>query len=115
MIVPAVLVHCGFGLLLAVFSLPLVFRLVPMNRAYGIRIPEAFSSDARWYDINAYGGRLFFVYGVLLATLGFLARDLAPPAASLWSAVFIVGPLLMALALLSPIRSYARRRVQRGP
>ncbi len=115
MIVPAVLVHCGFGLLLTVFSLPLVFRLVPMNRAYGIRIPEAFGSDARWYDINAYGGRLFFVYGVLLTSLGFLARDLAPAKTSLWSPVFIVGPLLVALALLPPIRSYARRRVQQGP
>ena len=115
MIVPAVYVHCGFGLLLAAFSLPLVLRRVPMNRAYGIRIPEAFTSDARWYDINAYGGRLFLVYGVLLSAFGFLARDIAPHAASLWSPVFIVGPLLVALALLPPIRSYARSRVQQGP
>jgi len=115
MIVPAVFVHCGFGLVLAAFSLPLVLRRVPMNRAYGIRIPEAFTSDARWYDINAYGGRLFFVYGVLLTVLGFLARDLAPPKTSLWSPVFIVGPLLIALALLPLIRSYARTRVQQGP
>ncbi len=115
MIVPAVFVHCGFGLLLAAFSLPLVLRRVPMNRAYGIRIPEAFTSDAHWYDINAYGGRLFLVYGILLAILGFLARDVAPPKASLWSPVFILGPLLVALALLPPIRSYARCRVQEGP
>jgi len=114
-IVPAVYVHCGFGLFLAAFSLPLVLRRVPMNRAYGIRIPEAFTSDARWYDINAYGGRAFLVYGVLLAVLGFLARDLAPPKASPWSPVFIVGPLLAALALLPLIRSYARSRVQQGP
>jgi hypothetical protein len=86
-----------------------------MNSAYGIRIPQAFSSDACWYDINAYGGRLVLAYDVLLATLGFLARDLAPPATSLWSPVFIVGPLLVTLALLPPIRSYARRRVQEGP
>ncbi len=115
MIVPALYVHCGFGLVLAVGSLPLALRLVPANRFYGIRIPEAFSSDARWYDINAYGGRLFLVYGVLLTTFGYLARDLAPPATSIWSAVFITGPLLLALALLSPIRAYARRRVEEGP
>jgi hypothetical protein len=114
-IVPAVFVHCGFGLLLAAFSMPLVLRRVPMNRVYGIRIPEAFTSDARWYDINAYGGRLFLVYGALLAAFGFLARDIAPPAASLWSPVFIVGPLFVALALLPPIRSYARSRVKEGP
>jgi hypothetical protein len=28
-----------------------------MNGAYGIRIPAAFESEQRWYDINAYGGR----------------------------------------------------------
>lgn len=115
MIVPAVFVHCGFGLLLAAFSLPLVLRRVPMNRSYGIRIPEAFTSDACWYDINAYGGWLFLVYGLFLTTLGFLARDLAPPKTSLWSPVFIAGPLVVALALLPLIRSYARRRVQQGP
>jgi hypothetical protein len=115
MIVPAVFVHCGFGLLLAAYSLPLAVRRVPMNRAFGIRIPEVFTSDALWYDINAYGGRLFLVYGVLLAAFGFLARDLAPPKTSLWSPVFIVGPLLGALALLPLIRSYARRRVLQGP
>lgn len=115
MIVPAHFVHCGFGLLLAAFSLPLVLRRVPMNRAYGIRIPEAFTSEARWYDINAYGGRLFLGYGILLAAFGFLVRDQAPPTASLWSLVFIVGPILVALALVPLIRSYARRRVQQGP
>jgi SdpI/YfhL protein family len=114
-IVPAVYVHCGFGLLLTVFSVPLVLRRIPMNRAYGIRIPEAFSSDARWYDINAYGGRLFLGYGLLLSFFGFLARHDAPPPASLWSPVFFVLPLLLALLLLSPIRAYARRRVQEGP
>ena len=86
-----------------------------MNRAYGIRVPEAFTSEARWYDINAYGGGLFLVYGVLLAAFGFLARDLAPPKTSLWSPVFIGAPLLVALALLPLIRSYARSRVQQGP
>ena len=115
MIVPAVYVHCGFGLLLTIFSVPLVLRRVPMSRAYGIRIAEAFSSDARWHDINAYGGRLFLVYGLLLACFGFLARNSEPPRASLWSPVFFVGPLLLALLLLSPIRAYARRRVQEGP
>ena len=115
MIVPAVYVHCGFGLLLTAFSVPLVLRRVPMNRAYGIRIPEAFSSDARWYDINAYGGRLFLGYGLLLALFGLLARHSEPPRASLWSPVFFVGPLLVALLLLPPIRAYAHRRVQEGP
>jgi hypothetical protein len=111
-IAPAVYVHCGFGSLLAAFSLPLVLRRVPMNRAYGIRIPETFTSDAHWLDINAYGGRLFLVYGLLLAAFGYLARNRAPAESSIWSPFFIVGPLILALALLPPIRSYARRRVR---
>jgi hypothetical protein len=115
LIIPAVFVHCGFGLLLAVLSIPLVLRRVPRNRAYGIRIPEAFSTEARWYDINAYGGRIFLVYGVVLAAFGVLARDWAPPPTSPWSAAFITGPLLVALLLLPPIRSYARRRVRQDP
>jgi hypothetical protein len=61
------------------------------------------------------GGRLFLVYGIVLAALGVLARDWASSPASPWSAVFIVGPLLVALLLLVPIRSYARRRVRQDP
>jgi hypothetical protein len=113
-IVPAVYVHCGFGAVLAALSAPLALRRVPMNRAYGIRLPEAFTSDACWYDINAYGGRLSFAYGVALVCGGYLARHLAPPVTSLWSPVFVVGPLVVALLLLFPIRSYARRRAGEG-
>ena len=111
MTVPAVYVHCGFGLLLAAGSLPLALRRIPMNRAYGIRIPQAFTSNAHWLDINAYGGRLFFVYGVLLTVFGFVMRDREPRPESLWSPVFIAGPLAVCLALLPLIRSYADRRI----
>ncbi|HEV2318524.1 MAG TPA: SdpI family protein, partial [Verrucomicrobiae bacterium] len=45
------------GLLIFLVSLPLIYRKVPMNQLYGIRIPAAFESEQRWYDINAYGGR----------------------------------------------------------
>lgn len=114
MIIPAVYVHCGAGILLAAISVPLVLRRVPPNHVYGIRIPEAFSTESRWYDINAYGGRLFLIYGIALAAFGVLAQDLAPPPESLGSAVFITGPLLVPLLLLLPIRSYARRRVRQG-
>lgn len=107
--IPPVVVHCGFGGLLAVLSLPLVLRKVPMNRIYGIRIPEAFVSEARWYAINAYGGRLLMVYGMALFVFGLLVRDLAPPPTSIWTAVFVVGPMLLVFPLLGLVRSYARR------
>ena len=113
--VPPVFVHCGFGLLLTLASVPLVLRRVPMNGAYGIRIEEAFRSEADWYAVNAFGGRLFLIYGVLLTVFGFAARNHAPAATSPWSPVFIVGPLLVTLVLLPPIKGFARRRAAPPP
>lgn len=113
MVIPAVYVHGGVGLLLAALSLPLALRRVPPNGGYGIRIPEAFASGECWYDINAFGGRLFLAYGLLLAGGGLLARDLEPPVTSLWSPVFVALPLAGVLLLIVPVRAYARRRLRR--
>ena len=110
-----VFIHTAFGVLLAAVSLPLVLRRIPMNHFYGVRVAAAFTSEARWYDINAYGGRLLFVYGVLVALLGVLARDLAPEKSSPWFLAFAVGPLVLTLGLLPPILTYARRRARQGP
>ena len=110
-----VFIHTGFGVLLAAVSLPLVLRRIPMNHFYGVRVAAAFTSDARWYDINAYGGRLFFVYGVLVALLGVLAQGLAPIKDSPWFLAFAVGPLVLTLGLIPPILIYARRRAKLDP
>jgi hypothetical protein len=88
--------------------------MIPMNRAYGIRISKAFSSDANWYAINAFGGKLLCAYGLAVMGFGVLARDWAPPPTSIWSAVFVVGPMLPALLLLGFIRAYAKR-LPEGP
>lgn len=107
--IPPVAVHCGFGGLLAVASVPLILRKVPMNHAYGIRIRKAFESESNWYDINAYGGRLLLIYGIALVIFGILARNSAPPPASIWNAVFITGPMLLVFPLLGLISWYAKR------
>jgi hypothetical protein len=80
-----------------------------MNRAYGVRIPKALESAHNWYAINAYGGRLLLVYGLLVAAFGVLARNAAPPPASPWTAAFTVGPLLLVFPVLRRINAYARR------
>jgi hypothetical protein len=42
--------------LIVVFvSLPTAFGLIPRNGFYGIRVREAFASDASWYAINRLG------------------------------------------------------------
>lgn len=106
--IPPVVAHCGIGLVTIAISIPLVLRKVPMNRLYGIRVPKAFKSDANWYDINAYGGKLFLAFGLFLVIFGIAVKDLAPPPTSIWTAPFVVGPLLLVLPILALINSYVR-------
>lgn len=80
-----------------------------MNRFYGIRLEKAFVSDSNWYAINAFGGRLLTAYGLAVLAFGLLARDSAPPPTSIWTAVFIVGPMLLVFPLLALIKAHARR------
>ena len=107
--IPPIVVHCGIGLLTAALAVPLVMRKVPMNRWYGVRISKAFRSERNWYDINAYGGKLLLAYGLLLTLFGIAAHDYAPSPQSIWSAAFIVGPLLLLFPLLALINLHARR------
>lgn len=109
--IPPVVVHCGFGALLGIGSVPLALRKVPMNRFYGVRIPEAFASDERWYDINAYGGKVMVVYGAVVVAFGLVARGWTPAATSLWTLPFTVGPLV---AVVIPILLVVRH-ARRGP
>ncbi|HXH64737.1 MAG TPA: SdpI family protein [Mariprofundaceae bacterium] len=109
MIVPIPDVHAGIGLATALVSLPLVMRLVPMNRFYGVRLPEAFASSRNWYEINAYGGRLLLAFGLFLIAFAYLANDIAPPPTSPWAPVFLLVPLLALIPVVARIRAYARR------
>src|SRR5215470_12362839 len=64
------------GLVTFFVSLPLLYRKVPMNRFYGIRIAQSFVSDARWYEINEYGGRLLARWSwpvTVAGVIGFVA------------------------------------------
>ena len=49
-----------------------------MNGAYGIRIPAAFESEHRWYDINAYGGRQLAGGSVVIMAAGIAGFFLSP-------------------------------------
>jgi hypothetical protein len=55
------LVNIGIAVLIALVSIPLIFRRVPMNRFYGIRFAESYKSDKSWYAINEFGGKALFV------------------------------------------------------
>jgi uncharacterized membrane protein len=53
-----------------VAAVPLILRLVKMNGAYGVRIPESFRSEERWFQINHFGGWLLLVWGVVVGITG---------------------------------------------
>ncbi len=109
MIVPIPYVHCGIGIVTALVSIPLVLRKIPMNGAYGIRIPKAFVSQRNWYEINAYGGKLLIVFGIFLSGFGWLGQGMAPPPTSIWAPVFLILPLLTIIPILAQINAFARR------
>jgi hypothetical protein len=106
---PPFVAHCGFGALLLLTSIPLALRLVPPNRAYGIRIPKAFASPQNWYAINAFGGWVLGLYGLFCVVYGVALRDKAPPPQDLWSVPFTIGPLLGVFIPLAIIMLWARR------
>lgn len=101
--------QCGIGIALTLMSIPLVARMVPRNPIYGVRIPKAFVSERHWYEINAYGGKLFLLYGLGLCAFSVYAEDLVPPPPSLESGLFVAGPLILIFPILLLIRSFARR------
>jgi uncharacterized membrane protein len=106
-------VQCGIGLLLALLSIPLMLRLIPQNRVYGIRIRKSLASQHNWYEINAYGGKLLFVLGLFLFVFGWSGRDFAPDPTSAWAPVFMIIPLLAFVPIIFLINAYARRLPER--
>ena len=109
MIVPIPCVHVGLGALIALIAIPLVLRKVPMNHAYGVRIPKAFVSDENWYEINAYGGKLLLGFGLFLLVFAVVGWDVAPPPRSPWVLVWLAAPLFVLAPLLALIYVFARR------
>jgi hypothetical protein len=108
MIVPIQYVHVGIGILTAVLSIPLIYRKIPMNHAYGIRVRRAFVSNENWYSINEYGGKLFFVFGLVILSFSFLTWQFAPLPTSIWAPVYLVLPLLPIIPLIVLINLHAK-------
>jgi uncharacterized membrane protein len=96
-------VLAGLGLLYAVLSLPLIFKLVPRNHYYGIRIRKAFVSDRNWNSINSLGGILIFGCGLLLVVFAHFTRDLAPSPRSILAPVYLIVPLVVEAVVVAPV------------
>ena len=99
----------SIGAMSVVVSVPLILRWIPMNRWYGIRTRKAFASEENWYAINAYGGKLFFVFGAFLLAVAWFGRDLlSDPRDSLTPLVMLL-PLVGLVPVFVLIRAYSRR------
>ena len=92
-------------LLVFVLSLPLIARLVPMNRLYGFRTANAMRSPEAWYSANATAGLIMATAAVLWLAWLLLAPRLGVAASS----TPYVGPALLVAALL--ISLWATRNV----
>ncbi|MGA7614499.1 MAG: SdpI family protein [Thermoanaerobaculia bacterium] len=113
MVVPIPYVHLSMGIVTILVSLPLILGMVPRNRLYGIRTKRAFVSEENWYAINAYGGKLFLLFGILLTAFGYFGRADAPSPTSAWAPVYMAVPLLAIFPLLFLINRFSRRFPER--
>ena len=52
------------GLLLAVLSVPLIFRKIPPNYWYGFRVRATLENEEVWYPANEYAGKWLFWVGM---------------------------------------------------
>ncbi len=98
------------GLLICLTCLPLIYRKVPMNRLYGIRMASAFQSEQRWYDINEYGGRCLARWSTLIIVTG-VAGFFIPPEhfdAYAWGSTALV--LLSVLIPVMQIYRWSRQQ-----
>jgi hypothetical protein len=97
------------GIITFFISMPLVYRQVPMNRAYGIRIRAAFESDQRWYDINAYGGRQFAIWSWLLIAAGVIGFFVSPAHFDAYAYGSLGAAMLVVMIPLVLILRWSRR------
>ena len=109
MIIPVPFVVLALGAVFIAVSVPLVARMVPMNRWYGVRTRKAFASEENWYELNAYGGKLLVVYGAFLVVAGLVEYWLDVPPTSLWMPLLIGIPVLLVVPVLLLINARGRR------
>jgi len=62
----------ALGPVLIVLSIPLIFRWIPPNRFFGLRIPATLRNQSVWYDANARNGRHLFAFGLVMVLLEFV-------------------------------------------
>jgi uncharacterized membrane protein len=83
------------SLLISVIAIPLLLGLIPRNRWYGIRTPQALSDENAWYRSNRFGGWTFLFSGMIY----FLVARIFPTSKPSGSDFALWGLHLCAFAL----------------
>jgi uncharacterized membrane protein len=55
--------------LIAAVSIPLVLRIIPPNRIYGVRTQRTLADSATWFEVNAFGGKALAIAAGVSALL----------------------------------------------
>jgi hypothetical protein len=107
-IIPAI--HLIAAMVAALLAIPLIQRKVKMNDWYGFRIAAAFESEAAWFDINHYGGRLLLGWAAVTAVTAIVGLTLEKQhlRAYCWAAAVIMLGGLAVMAFMAS--SYAKQR-----
>jgi uncharacterized membrane protein len=98
----------ALGPVLIVFAIPLIFRWIPPNRFFGLRIPATHSDVSVWYDANALVGRHMFALGLVMVLLEFVL-----PASSRIAVLRVVGTVGFVIMIVVDWRTANRWRRER--
>lgn len=98
-----VILFTGTGILLALFSLPMIARKIKPNPFYGYRVRKTLENPEIWYDANEYSGRQLFVAGVLIAVSSMVLPFLPGMSLSLYSG--LGGLINLIFLIIAFIRS----------
>lgn len=109
MIIPIPFVHIAMGALFVALSIPLVLRIIPSNRLYGVRTRKAFASNSNWYEVNAYGGKWLLALGLLLIAAGWFGKPYAPSPRSPLAPLWFLAPLIFVVPVLVAIHRFDKR------
>ena len=80
---------------IALLSVPLILKVVPPNRWYGIRTARTLSNNELWFSANRFAGWAF----LMAASVSAAALLIAPEVASVYGALVLVVPIGVALAV----------------
>ena len=88
------------AILIALLSVPLILRLVPPNRFYGVRTRKTLADDRIWYPANRLGGWLLLASSALYVLISTVVPYVEPAGGlAVWLVHLgaFVGPLLVSL------------------